>query len=69
MTSEEGIEKSIESNKIFTNSYSRIGNNLKKLVNYVTNQEDFMNILNETLKIYKEYPNELIFIKINNCQK
>jgi hypothetical protein len=58
---EDAIEKSMESSKIFTHAYSRTGNNIKEFVYYGTNQEDFMNLLNQTLANHKEYPIEINF--------
>lgn len=58
---EGAIEKSMESSNVFTHAYSRTGNNLKEFVYYGTNQDDFMNLLNKTLKSHKEYPIEISF--------
>jgi hypothetical protein len=53
---EDAIENSMLSSKIFTHVYSRTGNNLKEFTYYTKSQDDFMKMLNKTLKKHAEYP-------------
>ncbi|MEY8868439.1 DUF695 domain-containing protein [Meridianimaribacter flavus] len=61
ITLEGALKKSMDKTNIFTHVYSRTGNNLKELVYYSTLQEDFMIILNQTLKNHDAYPIEINF--------
>ena len=58
---EEALEDAEESCKLYQHAYSRTGNNLKELVYYSTNLEDFMEVLNEELAKHERYPIEINF--------
>lgn len=62
MNLEEAIDD-IESNKFCTHAYSRTGNNLKELVYYIHDQEQFMTAFNKALAKHPEYPIEIKFYK------
>ncbi|WP_422081408.1 DUF695 domain-containing protein [Ulvibacterium sp.] len=58
---EKALEDAMDKTDIFTNAYSRTGNNLKELVYYTTKQDDFMAMLNRALKKHDIYPIEINF--------
>jgi hypothetical protein len=58
---EDALQKAMDSSDIFTHAYSRTGNNLKELVYYSTNQEDFLTMINRSLQIHESYPIEIEF--------
>lgn len=58
---EQALENAMNKTDIFKHVYSRTGNNLKELVYYSTKQNDFMAMLNETLKKHGVYPIEINF--------
>jgi hypothetical protein len=58
---EDALENSMSTSKIFRHVYSRTGNNLKEFAYYTKSQDDFMVMLNNTLKKHAEYPIEINF--------
>lgn len=58
---EDAIEEHIENDKVLRNAYSRTGNNLKELVYYIHNQEQFLESFNKTLANHPRYPIEINF--------
>ena len=58
---EDALEKAMDSTSCFTHAYSRTGNNLKEIVYYSTNQDDFISMINFTLEEHDVYPIEITF--------
>ncbi|MBD0403902.1 DUF695 domain-containing protein [Flammeovirga sp. EKP202] len=56
LTLEGSIDKILESSKEFQRAYNRTGNNLKEFILYISNQSQFMDILNTTLASHEKYP-------------
>jgi hypothetical protein len=61
ITLEDAISNSMTETDIFEHAYSRTGNNLKEFAYYSTSQDDFMSLLNHTLKKHGRYPIEINF--------
>lgn len=62
MTTLEGaIEEHIEDDKVLRHAYSRTGNNLKELVYYISDQEQFLQAFNKALSDHPRYPIEINF--------
>ena len=55
------LEKTMVESNLFVHAYSRTGNNLKELVYYSTGLDEFMSLLNESLKNHERYPIEIDF--------
>ena len=59
------LERSIESNLIDSglclHAYSRTGNNLKELVYYIFDRDEFLSSLNRALKEHPRYPIDINF--------
>ena len=58
---EDAIENSQPKADVFKHAYSRTGNNLKEFAYYSTSQDNFMSLLNLTLKNHERYPIEINF--------
>ena len=61
ITLEDAIEKHIENDKVLRHVYSRTGNNLKELVYYIHDQQQFLDAFNKTLANHPRYPIEINF--------
>ncbi|MEE9345778.1 MAG: DUF695 domain-containing protein [Methylococcales bacterium] len=55
------IEKHIENDKVLCHVYSRTGNNLKELVYYIHDQNQFLEAFNKALSSHQRYPIEINF--------
>lgn len=53
---EDALANSMDKSNLFVHAYSRTGNNLKEFVYYSKNQDEFMSLLNESLKSHENYP-------------
>ncbi|OYY40582.1 MAG: hypothetical protein B7Y56_15850 [Gallionellales bacterium 35-53-114] len=62
MNLEDAIDD-LANNKFCIHAYSRTGNNLKELVYYISDQEQFMSAFNKALAKHQEYPIEIKFYK------
>ena len=58
---EETIENIIEPAGYCRHAYSRTGNNLKELVYYIENRDEFLAAFNQALKDHPRYPVEINF--------
>lgn len=58
---EEAIEDHVESDDVLRHAYSRTGNNLKELVYYLRDQEQFLQSFNKALSDHPRYPIEINF--------
>ncbi|HFD12118.1 MAG TPA: DUF695 domain-containing protein [Crenotrichaceae bacterium] len=58
---EDAIEDGVESNGACRHAYSRTGNNLKELVYYIHNRDEFLETLNQTLSNHTRYPIDISF--------
>lgn len=58
---EDSIEDHIENDDVLRHVYSRTGNNLKELVYYIYDQEQFLEIFNKTFSGHPRYPIEIQF--------
>jgi hypothetical protein len=58
---EDTIEDRIERAGILQHAYSRTGNNLKELVYYIHDQEQFLEAFNQALNNHPRYPIEIKF--------
>ncbi|OZG72797.1 hypothetical protein BTA51_14110 [Hahella sp. CCB-MM4] len=61
ITLEDAIEDHIESDGVLRHVYSRTGNNLKELVYYINDREQFLEVFNKTLSGHPRYPIEINF--------
>ena len=61
ITLEDTIENKIEPEGYCRHAYSRTGNNLKELVYYIQNRDDFLGAFNKALKDHPRYPIEINF--------
>ena len=60
---EDIIEENIENDKVLRHVYSRTGNNLKELVYYIYNQDQFLEDFNKAMSKQPRYPIEINFYK------
>ena len=58
---EDAIEDGIEFEDILQHAYSRTGNNLKELVYYIHNRDQFLEAFNKALENHARYPIEIDF--------
>lgn len=58
---EKTIEDKIEPEGYCLHAYSRTGNNLKELVYYIENRDEFLKAFNDALKDHPRYPIEINF--------
>ena len=58
---EEKIEDEIERDGVLRHAYSRTGNNLKELVYYIHDQDQFLEAFNQALSNHPRYPIEINF--------
>lgn len=65
---EDTIEDYIENDKILRHVYSRTGNNLKELVYYIHDRDQFQKLFNKALKKHPRYPIEITFYKDNKWE-
>jgi hypothetical protein len=61
ITLEDAIEDHLENDGVLHHVYSRTGNNLKELVYYIHDQEQFLEALKKTLSSHQSYPIEINF--------
>lgn len=61
ITLEDAIENHIENDNALRHVYSRTGNNLKELVYYIHDREQFLRAFNEILSGHPRYPIEINF--------
>lgn len=61
ITLEDSIKDNIENDGVLRHAYSRTGNNLKELVYYIHDQEQFLESFNKTLSGHPSYPIEVNF--------
>ena len=61
MRLEKAIEDSVEAKGVLRHAYSRTGNNLKELVYYIRDRNDFLGRLNAALRGHERYPIEINF--------
>ncbi|MDJ0832570.1 MAG: DUF695 domain-containing protein [Gammaproteobacteria bacterium] len=62
---EVAIEENIENYSVLRHVYSRTGNNLKELVYYIHDRENFLEIFNSVLSGHPRYPIEINFYEDN----
>ena len=58
---EDAIEDHIENDKVLRHIYSRTGNNLKELVYYIHDRDEFLESFNKALTNHPRYPIEINF--------
>jgi hypothetical protein len=58
---EDTIQKDIEKEGILRHAYSRTGNNLKELVYYIHDREEFIQMLNQSLSSHPRYAIDIDF--------
>src|SRR5690606_35099138 len=60
---EDVIHDHIENDKVLRHVYSRTGNNLKELVYYIRDQEQFLEAFNDALRDHPRYPIDIKFFE------
>jgi hypothetical protein len=63
ITLERTIEDYIENDKVLLHAYSKTGNNLKELVYYIHDQDQFLEKFNKAMTGQPRYPIEITFYK------
>ena len=63
ITLERTIEDHIENDKTLMHAYSKTGNNLKELVYYIHDQDEFLEEFNKAMTEQPRYPIEITFYK------
>ena len=58
---EDLIEENIENDQVLRHAYSRTGNNLKELVYYIHDQDQFLEVFNKVMSRQPRYPIEIVF--------
>jgi hypothetical protein len=58
---EDAIEDHLENDKVLRHAYSRTGNDLKELVYYIHEQDQFLDAFNKTLENHSKYPIDISF--------
>ena len=61
MNLEDAVDKKIEAKGLCKHAYSRTGNNLKELIYYIHDREEFMEAFNKALSNHPQYPIEISF--------
>ena len=63
MQLEDPIQEHIDGEKVLRHAYSRTGNNLKELVYYIHDQQQFLEAFNDALSDHPPYPIEIKFYR------
>jgi hypothetical protein len=58
---EDIIEDNIENDQVLRHAYSRTGNNLKELVYYIHDQDQFLEVFNKVMSRQPRCPIEIVF--------